>query len=250
MDASHEPSDEPTPEESAPAELSLDALSRAYAEAMGPPSGEEGAPSESTEDEEVVDEQDDDLADEEEYEEKEDESEAPVTPRGILEAVLFVGHPQNEPLNSRKIASLMRGVSASEVDQMVVEINEEYAEDGTSYYIASVGDGYCMTLRDCYAPLREKFYGKQREAKLSQSAVDVLAIVAYHQPLDRNQVDKIRGRSSSRVLSQLVRRKLLCIERPEERPRRPFYLTTSRFLNLFGLKDLDELPRSEMIDSV
>lgn len=247
MDASHEPSDEPAPEEPAPAELSLDALSRAYAEAMGPPHGEEGGLSETSEEEEAVEEEDDEYEDEEVDEEE--ESETPVTPRGILEAVLFVGHPQNEPLTARQIASLMRGVSAKEVDQMVIEINEELAEDDTPYYIASVGGGYCMTLRDAYASLRDMFYGKQREAKLSQSAVDVLAIVAYHQPVDRNQVDTLRGRSSSRILSQLVRRKLLCIDRPDGRPRQPFYQTTERFLHLFGLEGLDSLPRSEMIDS-
>ena len=103
-------------------------------------------------------------------------------------------------------------------------------------------------LRESHSALRNAFYGKIRTAKLSQAAVDVLAIVAYHQPLDKNEVEKLRREPSARLLNQLVRRELLSVERTEEKPRRSLFSTTSRFLDFFGLTSLDDLPQSQDFD--
>ena len=168
-----------------------------------------------------------------------------VTPRTILEAILFVGHPTGEPLTSERIAGLMRGVRPAEIDDLVVELNAEYAREGAPYEILSVGPGYLLALRSEFAALRDAFYGRVREARLSQSAIDVLAIVAYHQPLPADEIDRLRGRPSGAILSQLVRRDLLCLERPADKKKKVEYRTTSRFLDLFGLEGLAELPRSQ-----
>ena len=171
-----------------------------------------------------------------------------VSPRSILEAMLFVGHPANEPLTSKAVAALMRGVRASEVDQLVEELNELYLEEDCPYHIQAVGAGYRLTVKDEYQAIRERFYGKIREAKLSQAAVDVLAVVAYRQPIGRKAVDEIRKDASGRLLNQLVRRQLLAVERTTEKPRLSLYRTTGRFLELFGLDSLDELPQSQDFD--
>ena len=87
-----------------------------------------------------------------------------------------------------------------------------------------------------------------REARLSQAAIDVLAIVAYQQPLSAEQIGAVRGKPSGAVLSQLVHRGLLRIERqPGKRPNVQ-YFTTDRFLHLFGLQTLADLPQSEELD--
>ena len=161
----------------------------------------------------------------------------PVTPRSILEALLFVGTPQNEPLTSAHVSGLMRGVRPQEIDALVVELNEQYDAEGCPYRIRSVGSGYQLAPREEYASLRDKFYGRVKEARLSPAAVEVLAVVAYRQPLTRDEIDALRGRPSGGVLAQLVRRQLLRIERPEDRPRQPKYLTTDRFLALFGPRE-------------
>lgn len=168
----------------------------------------------------------------------------PVTPRSIFEAMLFVGHPDNEPLSSEKVASLMRGVRAQEVDALVVELNRAYEDEGCPYQIESVGHGYRLSLREELSALRDKFYGRLRAAKLSQTAIDVLAVVAYKQPVTREDIDRLRGKPSGGLLAQLVRRELLRIERPTEKPRIPRYFTTPRFLQLFGLESLADLPKS------
>jgi segregation and condensation protein B len=171
-----------------------------------------------------------------------------VTPRNILEAMLFVGSSNNEPLSRRVVAGLMRGVSPREIDELVRELNETYAAEACPYHIVSVGTGYTMQLRAEFARLRDKFYGRVREAKLSQPAIDVLAMVAYRQPITRDAVNELRGQTSGAILSQLVRRELLRIERTEENPRTPLYSTTDRFLDLFGMASIDELPQSQEFD--
>ena len=182
------------------------------------------------------------------WEEEEPEHEREVSPLTILEAIFFVGTEDNAPLANKDVAKLMRGVSPGEVDDLVVELNERYAKSLRPYHVASVGAGYRMMLRDEFNSLREKFYGKVREARLSQSAVDVLSIVAYNQPIRKANVDKLLGKSSSGVLSQLVRRQLLCIERTGKRPVIVTYRTTDRFLDLFGLESLNDLPRSQDLE--
>ncbi len=112
----------------------------------------------------------------------------------------------------------------------------------------SVGSGYRLELREDFAPLRNVFYGRVREARLSQAVIDVLAIVAYRQGCTRTDIEEMRRRPSGALLSQLVRRKLLRIERPQEKPRVPRYFVTDRFLELFGLASLDELPQSHDVD--
>ncbi len=225
--------------------LSLDELTRAYADLLG--RGEDPYQPAPTED--VPNGLD--LGLEEGWSEDEDEAAAreeaetwDVTPRSILEAILFVGHPENEPLTSEGIAGLMRGVRPREIDDLVIELNEGYAREGCPYHIASVGAGYRLALREEFGSLRAKFYGRVKAAKLSQAAIDVLAIVAYKQPISREEVDELRGRPSAGLLSQLVRRGLLQVERSGGKPAISSFSTTDRFLQLFGLESLQDLPNS------
>lgn len=168
-----------------------------------------------------------------------------VTPKSILEAILFVGNNQNLPLTSRMVAALMRGVRPQEIDALVNELNAEYRAEGSPYEIVSVAAGYLLQLREEFASLRDSFYGRVREATLTQSAVDVLAIVAYRQPITRQEVDEIRGKPSGGMLSQLLRRGLLRLDRAEDKTKLLQYRTTDRFLQLFGLENLAELPQSQ-----
>jgi segregation and condensation protein B len=179
---------------------------------------------------------------------REDDGACAVCPRSILEAILFVGHPAGEPLASERVAALMRGVRPAEIDDLVAELNAEYEADGAPYEIVSVGAGYLLTLRPPYASLREAFYGRIREARLSQAAIDVLAIIAYHQPISGAEIDRLRGKPSAAIVSQLVRREMIRVERSLEKGAAVQYRTTNRFLELIGLEDLAELPRSQDVE--
>jgi segregation and condensation protein B len=168
-----------------------------------------------------------------------------ITPRTIVEAILFVGHPCGDAPTSEAIAGLMRGVTPAEIDDLVIELNEAYAAEGRPYTIRSVAAGYQLALREEFDSLRERFYGKIREARLSQAAIDVLAIVVYHQPITLEEIDRLRGKASSPILSQLVRRELIAIQRSVDKKQRPIYRTTDRFLDLYNLESLDDLPQVE-----
>lgn len=200
-----------------------------------------------------------------------------INPRSILEAMLFVGLPDGAPLSARQVASLMRGVRAAEIDELVRDLNDDYARTGRPYRIASEGAGYRMTLREEFAAVRQRFIGRVAQARLSQAAVEVLAVVAYNQPLAADQVSRLRGTPCGRILSQLVRRGLVQLGpinngRVDDQPiagdsnaghgigdapqgkiiaarRKPKgaiaqYSTTERFLRLIGIESLADLPRN------
>jgi len=170
-----------------------------------------------------------------------------LTPRSILEAMLFVGSPGNEPLNSEQVAALMRGVRASEVDELIRQLNDHYAASRCPYSIVASGPGYRLALREEFDPIRQRFYGKARQARLSQAAIEVLSIVAYNQPITAEEIHRLRGLPSGSLLTQLVRRQLLLLERGAER-KSVQYRTTDRFLELFGLLSLADLPRSKELE--
>lgn len=177
-----------------------------------------------------------------------DDDPVEISPATILEAMLFVGNQANQPLTPAGAASLMRGVEPEDVAGLVEELNRRYAAGGCPYHVVGDGPGYRITLRREYAALRNRFYGRVREARLSQAAIDVLAIVAYQQPLSADEVSKLRDKPSGHILAQLVHRQLLAVERDAGQPRKVRYRTTERFLHLFGLESLDDLPQAEDVE--
>lgn len=229
--------------------LSLEKLSAAFAAAMG---GDEPY-AVSTDEEETVEPSEAEESSEDAVarvlatEEEPDDCE--LSPRTILEAMLFVGSPDNSPLSADRAAARMRGVAIDEIADLVEELNQAYREEGCPYEIVSSGGGFRMTLREDLSRLREKFYGKVREAKLSQPAVDVLALVAYNQNVTREEVDKMRGKPSGPLLNQLVRRELLQLQRTGKgKEKQKTYSTTDRFLEMFRLSSLDDLPQPQGLD--
>lgn len=168
-----------------------------------------------------------------------------VTPLGIIEAIFFTGDPGGGTLDSERIASLIRGVEPHEINGFVETLNTMYEEENRPYRIVNQAGGFRMTLHESFHRVRDRFYGRVREARLSQAAVEVLAAVAYNQPTTSEQIRDLRGTSSGAVLNQMVRRKLLRVERTEEKPKKTEYYVTQRFLDLFGLDTINDLPRSE-----
>ena len=168
-----------------------------------------------------------------------------VSPRSILEAILFVGHPQNQPITSRYIASLMRGVRAVEIDQLVKDLNAIYDEESCAYFIESLATGYCMRLRDEMEATRQRFYGRVKEARLSQAAINVLSVIAYQQPLTKKELGAVCDEKYSRMLAQLIRRGLVAAEKRGTGTEGTVYRTTARFLSMFGLESVDDLPQAQ-----
>ena len=178
-----------------------------------------------------------------------DEERNELSPRTIFEAMLFVGDRDNKPLTPEQAAELMRNVSPDELIEIVHELNGEYARTGSPYHIIREGNGYRMILRPEFESVRSRFYSKTREAKLSQTAIDVLAVVAYKQPITADDVQKYRKSPSNSILQQLVRRGLIDAQKIlSEKKSVTLYRTTDRFLKLFQIESLDDLPMAEDID--
>jgi segregation and condensation protein B len=172
----------------------------------------------------------------------------PVTPRMIVEGMLFIGAEDGRPLASREMAAGIRDVTPAEVDALVAELNEAYREDGAAYEIIAAGGGYAMRLRDDLARIRERFRGRERAAKLTSAALEVLSVVAYRQGVTGEEVSSLRGSQSRAILAQLVRRQLVRVERPTAPPRTARYHTTDRFNQLFRINSPAELPQNEDLE--
>ena len=171
-----------------------------------------------------------------------------LSPRMIVEGMLFVGNADGKPLSSREMAACIRDVSPREVETLIDELNEIYASTDTAYRITSEGKGFRFVLDASFDAVRHRFHGRTREAKLTTTAIEVLSVVAYRQPIAAEDVAQLRGGRCHKVLSQLVRRGLLRLERPESSPRKPIYHTTDRFNTLFRISSPQDLPSSEDLD--
>lgn len=172
----------------------------------------------------------------------------PVSPRSIVEAILFVGRPDGSAYTAEELAGAMRDVTPAEIDGAVVELNHAYESDGAPYTIQASTAGYRLALREEYLRLGRKLHGRVREARLSPQALEVLAVVAYRQPVTSATIEELRQERCGAVLAQLVRRGLLRLDRPAENRRHACYATTERFLRLFSLANLAQLPKAEEFD--
>jgi segregation and condensation protein B len=169
--------------------------------------------------------------------------ESPPAPLRILEALLFVGGP---PLTAVRAAEIVRGLTPAQFQEAVDALNRDYRRQGRPYTIVSQGPGHVLTLRPHFRGVIDKVYGGVREARVSTAALDVLSLVAYRQPATKQEIDSLRGAESGGLLRQLVRRGLIAVvHRGEAGHREVSYGTTPRFLELFGLRGLDDLPRTQ-----
>lgn len=168
-------------------------------------------------------------------------SDTPPSPEQIIEAMLFVGgHPLTPPV----ACSAVRGLTPERFQAAIDALNRKYREQLRPYAVQPRDGGFVLAVPPSYRSLRERLFGGPREARLSQPAVDVLAVIAYRQPVGKAEIDAARGTDSGSVLRQLVRLGLIAVQhRAEAADREVRYGTTPRFLDVFGLGSLDELPR-------
>jgi segregation and condensation protein B len=168
-------------------------------------------------------------------------SDPPPSPEQLVEAMLFVG---GHPLTAETACAAVRGLTPERFQQAVDALNRRYRDQQRPYTVEPRGDGFVMAVRPAYRNLRERLFGGPRETRLSQPALDVLSVVAYRQPVGKAEVDAVRGTDSGPTLRQLVRLGLVAVQhRADATGREVRYGTTPRFLSVFGLASLDELPR-------
>ncbi|MBN2584422.1 MAG: SMC-Scp complex subunit ScpB [Planctomycetes bacterium] len=163
----------------------------------------------------------------------------------IVEAILFAS---DEALSAERIAGALERQDAtpSAVRDAIADLNEHYVQDERTFEIVEVAGGYkMMTVPDYNNYIRKILRGRSRE-RISQAALETLAVVAYRQPVTRADIDNIRGVDTGPMLRTLVDRGLIKIVGRDESLGHPLlYGTTKLFLEVFGLKDISSLPRVE-----
>ncbi len=157
-----------------------------------------------------------------------------------VEAVLFAS---GEPVELEKIASACE-MDKDETLRIIERLNDRYSEQGSAFEIGKLGECFQMMTKAQYAGCIKRAAETRKQAPLTQAALEVLAIVAYNQPVTRGFIDQVRGIDSSGVVRSLTERNLLEEHgRLNDVPGRPIaYKTTENFLRCFGLSSLEQLP--------
>jgi segregation and condensation protein B len=162
--------------------------------------------------------------------------------RGTLEALLFV---TDEPLPAPRVAKLLE-VDEADVTATMQELSAEYARDERGFQLREVAGGWRLYSHPAFHPVIEKMVLSWDTRRLSQAALEALAVIAYHQPVTRQGVNAVRGVNSEAVLSSLEEKGLVReVGRDRAQGNAVLYATTRTFLEKFGMKDLDELPPLE-----
>ncbi len=170
-----------------------------------------------------------------------------VTAGQVIEAALFVG---GKPLTAKKLASLVGPETKTPlVEEEIEGLNGLYSNEARPYEIRLAEGGYRLQLREEYEPVRNRVFGLgPREVKLSQEQLEVLALVAYRQPISRRQIEKHGRKNAGGLLRQLLRRQLVVIMRGNNPRRDVTYCTTKRFLEVFNIRDIKDLPTPEQLE--
>lgn len=163
---------------------------------------------------------------------------------GILEGILFVMGDEGITLSS--LSEIME-ISEEEVKKYLMELKKNYEADDRGLRISYLGDAFKLTTKQEHKEYYQKIVVNPGTNKLSQAALETLAIVAYNQPITTSEISEIRGVQSGQLIRKLVAKGLLKESGKSDMPGRPnLYKTTSEFLDYFGLSTIEDLPNIEI----
>jgi segregation and condensation protein B len=180
------------------------------------------------------------------------ESESDI--KQVVEAIIF-STPEPVSLSSLRtiIAARADGYEAGDEELMecINHLNSDYDENGRAFRIKSVAGGFSFATREQFHPWLEHIQHENALRKISQTALETLAIIAYKQPITKPEVDHIRGVDSGYVVKQLLEKGLITVAGRNDGPGRALlYKTSDRFLKHFGLNAIDELPKPREIEEI
>ncbi len=163
--------------------------------------------------------------------------------RAVIEALLFTS---DRPLALDEIKNVLDTLGADQIRAVLEDLKSEYEKDNRGVRILEVAGGFQMITAPNFAPFLKKFYKERRVERLSKPALETLAIIAYKQPVTKFEAESIRNVNIDGVIKSLLDKDLIRINGRRKAPGRPYLFgTTRQFLEYFGLKSLDELPKIE-----
>ena len=158
----------------------------------------------------------------------------------IVETLLFI---TDRPLKPGRIADVIDGVDARRVREMILEIQDDYLRRNSAIQVVEVGGGFQMSTKPEYGRWVRRLYNEKMTTKLSNAALETLAIIAYKQPITRAEMEAIRGVDVAGPLERLLERSLVRVVGKKDTVGRPLvYGTTDEFLRMFGLNKVSDLP--------
>ena len=164
-----------------------------------------------------------------------------------LEAALFLAR---EPLTTRRLAKLARLTDGTRARVLVRELRQLQDASGAAIRVEQIAGGFQLLSRAAFGPWIRRLQEHPSATRLSAAGLETLAIVAYRQPVTRAEIEAIRGVGSEEMLRQLLERDLVAVGgRVEELGRPNVYVTTRRFLGVFGLSRLEDLPPIETLSA-
>ena len=165
-----------------------------------------------------------------------------------IECIVFIS---DQPVSVDKLQQVFTELERSEIKKYLKEMIQEWAGLDRGILLEEVAGGYQFRTDPEYGEYVTNYNKKVRKFRLSRAALEVLAIIAYKQPVTRVEIESIRGVDSSGVINALLERRILEIKGRKEVIGKPFlYGTTSEFLEVFGLKSLNDLPTLKEIDEI
>lgn len=166
-----------------------------------------------------------------------------ITPIQVVEAVLFAG---DEPVTANKLAEIVGAGGAKEIKEYIEQLNRKYEQMNCAFRIETIAGGFLMLTQSVYNVWLRKLLKMRSESKLTPAALETLAIIAYKQPIMRAEVEAVRGVGCGEMIRQLCEKQLVkIVGRAEELGRPLLYGTTKKFLEVFGLSSLKDLPQVE-----
>ncbi len=161
--------------------------------------------------------------------------------KGAVEAILF---SSSGPLTVAKLGGVLDGVDGRKVRAAIKELNEEYEREGRAFRIDEIAGGFQMLTRPEYAKFIDRLRTVVRKSRLTQAALETVALIAHRQPITRAEIESIRGVQCGEVLRSLTEKRLVRIAGRKDVPGRPLlYATTRDFLEHFGFNSVDDLKK-------
>ena len=172
--------------------------------------------------------------------------------KNIVEALIFASE---EEITTKEIKDLLDSfkisVSLKEIDASIEELNADYEQNSNAFEILKIAGGYVFATRKKFSHFLGKLSAETQRKKLSQSAIETLAIIAYKQPITRTEIEFVRGVNVDYIVNSLLERDLITIKGRADGPGRPIlYGTTASFLKVIGLNALEDLPKLKEINDI
>lgn len=163
--------------------------------------------------------------------------------KSVIEALLFASE---RPLTIEQVRKVLDNVEAQEARRLLEDLRSDYEQANRGMRITEVAGGFLMITAANFAPFLKKFFKERHVERLSKPALETLAIIAYKQPLTKLEIESLRNVNVDGVMKSLADKNLIRISGRKKAPGRPFVFgTTKQFLEYFGLKSLEELPKME-----